>query len=268
MKTPIATTALAVLTILPVGLGPLSGCADLIPAAAQPCPCSAGFVCCDTGLCSQKESACGDTSAILFALVKGEWVGYLEHYAFLSGSDAIRISLEMSEAGVASGKVVFGSAAPPPAAQRGDIFWPALSLDQFTATGNGVLEGATYSTRDLRWEQRRLRFTIAHDEPWEPFCAAQPTFAVADAPGGYQCLPQRVHWAEIDQCDLAESHEPLDCRAAYMCDFGRCVCTADGCHAGSYGYTFDLALEGEFGDGSTSMKSDWDGITNIRLERI
>jgi hypothetical protein len=269
MKTHLATTALAALTTLSAGFGPLSGCADPISAAAQPCPCAVGYICCDTGLCSPDQSSCEDTSATLFGLVKGQWVGYLENYSFLSGSDAIRISLEASDNGVASGKVVFGSAPPPPAAQPGDTFWPAVSQADLTAIGPDVLEGATYSARDLRWEQRRLRFTIVRNEPWEPFCAVQPTFPVADAPGGYQCLPERVIWSEVDRCTLQDSREPVDCRVASVCDSGSCVCTADGCHAAAaLGYTFDLALEGDFGNGSTSMKRHWDGVTNIRLERI
>jgi hypothetical protein len=243
-----------------------SGCGAPVDADLKGCPCAAGYVCCDTGVCAADEQACAGSDAALFGLFKGDWEGYLENFQFRSGSDALSLSLSVSEAGVPSAQVVLGAGTPPPAPRATDAFWPPVASDgELTALLTPALEGVTYTAENLRWEQQRLRFTINPFEPWQRFCELQPIFPVA---GGYQCLPERVSGDANGGCRLADSGEEVDCRRASLCDAGPgavCACTAAECHADSIRtIAFDLALRQGAGDGTTSIGNT---LVNVRLRR-
>jgi hypothetical protein len=256
--------------LLAVALATLPGCANRIDEQLKSCPCATGYFCCDTGYCAPDQTSCESTSNALFEMNRGEWVGHLENFSFASGSDAIRISVALSDDHQASARIVFGNETPPADPQITDVFWPpTLSSDALVQSMTSALEGVTYTAHDLRWEQRRLRFAVVGPEAWEPYCQLQTSFPVPEPAGTYRCVPSIILYDSEDTCHLEGSTAPLDCRRALMCQStpGICACDATGCHAQSWESWFDIALRGDRGDGSTNISEFREPVANVRLRR-
>jgi hypothetical protein len=245
-----------------------AGCADEKPLAAQPCPCSDGHVCCASGLCAPEANSCQATERILSALAAGSWNGYMENFTELpSGSDSITLEIAPGPDGAASGWVTFGTGTPPPPATDGERGYPpghTLGLGGGSAFPL-VVEGFRYPLREARWQDRRLRFSVATRELWNDWCKLQKSFPADDRNEVFACIPNNgFSWGE--QCKVGDV--PIDCGKLALCMFGRGVCSCDaaGCQSdmSSFRLMFDVALDGTSGMGSGSV-AGFSQFHNVRL---
>ena len=207
----------------------------------------------------------------------GTWNGYVEAFAFRSGSDRIRFVIEEHDetAGAVAGSVVLGQGTPPPPATDPDVgYLVGTGCDGSLET---VYEGAVYTLLDGRLEERRFRSGYDPYDLWTGWCELQTPRSFG-TPGdmGYACLP---NWgggstgcgSPDPECYLNNPDtgipEIVDCGKMTLCNHEMvCVCTADGCtvSSGRGRTSFDIALDGEFADGTVT--GDW-GTHNVRLER-
>jgi hypothetical protein len=253
-------------TILALGAALSAGCADEKPLAAQPCPCADGHVCCASGLCAAEANSCQSTERVLSALVAGSWTGYLENFSELpSGSDSVTIELQPGPDGAAIGWVSFGAGAPPPPATDGERGYPPDHSLGFGSNPPLVVEGIRYTVREARWQDRRLRFSVATREVWNDWCKLQKSFPLDARNEEFACIPNDgFTWG--DQCKVGDV--PIDCGKLGLCMLGRSVCQCDaaGCQfdTSSARVQFDLALDGNSGMGSGSV-AGFSQFHNVRL---
>lgn len=255
---------------LVVAAAALPACADRIATETQACPCATGNFCCASGVCASDEVGCGDATLALATENAGTWAGYLENTALPSGSDAIRVSLNVVGAEV-SGELVLGTAPPPPVpteavypsnfAPGGWVLDPSL-LDPVR-----YVEGFVYHARDIAWESRRLKFTVDLAEAWQATCALYQPITVAGetfiCPGGYG-------FSAEGGCNLANGmpNTEFDCKYLAPCEPGsQCHCDATTCTPAGGTISVDVALRGDLGDGSLIGIAPSGGATNLRLMR-
>jgi hypothetical protein len=255
----------------------LSACAEKIPTETKPCPCADGDVCCDSGVCAADEAACGAATFALSKSIEGDWVGYFEN--FLGGDDAVAIQLAVAGDGALSGRLVMGTATPPPPATDPDVQWPDPNPGTYAPSYDPVL-GFAYTLRDIRWEEKRLRFGYAMWEPWDPWCRLQQPVSLDGS--YYECAPngQNSDLLSTQNGTCINSNAPsipYRCFKTFYCDSSRvCTCDANGCVADTEKCTpqrcaaddgtFDLVIRGDIADGTAMLAFD-DRNYNIRLTR-
>jgi hypothetical protein len=199
----------------------------------------------------------------------GTWAGYLENTALPSGSDAIRVSLNVAGAEV-TGELVLGTAPPPPVPT--EAVYPSnlvpFGLDGHSLSPVRYVEGFVYHARDLAWESRRLKFTVDLAEAWQATCALYQPITVAGetfiCPGGYG------YSSDTGLCDLANGmpNTEFDCKYLAPCEpESQCHCDATTCTPAGGTISVDVALRGDLGDGSLIGIAPSNAATNLRLMR-
>ncbi|HEX2660710.1 MAG TPA: hypothetical protein VHU40_20660 [Polyangia bacterium] len=248
----------------------VAGCADNVTTAVRPCPCADGNVCCSSGVCAADQSACGAATAALSAQSSGDWVGYIENLTvpFMSGSDAIKVSLRVQSDGQLAGSVVLGSGTPPAPATDPNVGWPA-GHSFFSQQLLFLVEGHAYDLESPKWEALRLRGIFSTTEPWGPWCHLQTSIMSAGNPGHYGCVPNFGSTSTDEgTCYLSsDPPQPINCDKLTLCrELWTCDCSADGCtNAPSNDNSIDIALDGNHGDGTISLA--FSGPHNVRLQR-
>lgn len=267
-------------------------CAKDVPTNAQPCPCAAGFVCCQSGICAQGQDACDDATSALSAHAVGRWIGHIENYTGLaSGADALTLSFSVADDGTLQGTAKFGDAVPPAPATDPNVAWPpGITKDRAMNLGSNpmAIEGFSYRASGIKWEARRLKFDISFNDPWTPWCELQTSYVAGTShassgdDGGttsttrWSCAPGA--WSNVDGT-TCQSSDPLltaPCAKFALCaTVVPCTCSSTSCKAatpstvpsdrpGPVVASFDIALEGDSGDGSFALNG---GMNNIRLTR-
>jgi hypothetical protein len=175
------------------------------------------------------------------AAFSGSWDGYAEGYAFVDGSDRLRLTLDANgngtlEVGASAARVV------PPATSGYDLF----------GSGLGYLNpGFGYSIEDASVESDRLKASVEPTSYFAAYCEQLTPVATSTAwsPTGFSCRPGRTLMtteatATMEPtCSLADivpdPSAPLgqsygnvvaiDC-GLVGCN-GYCTCDAAGCRA-------------------------------------
>ena len=195
-----ATRLISILSSV-VGLAVPSACASHVPSGIAYCPCAAGNVCCESGVCAVEKDACAAATVALSQSAQGVWAGYFEN--FKTEDDALRIAIAVASDGKLSGEIVVGTGPPPPPATNPDIAWPspiaapmAGPYDSWSPPvspwnfpePSPLMPGFVYHAENIRWEGQRLKFTYSTYEPWHPWCELQQSFSRPD--GTFSCVPE------------------------------------------------------------------------------
>jgi hypothetical protein len=262
--------------VVPLAALPFAGCVDTRPEASTPCPCASGNVCCASGVCASDGDSCGEATLALAAENAGTWTGYLENYNLPSGSDALKIALDVS-GGVVSGTFVMGTVAPPPPPTDITTPWPPgsppivtfadVTASNFPIPDQGIVEGFAYEARDIAWENLRLKFKVALGDAWRPLCdlyAANP-ITVAGQP---VVCPTSWGWERGVGCTVGQTvlsdadcqHVLIACTSTFQ---PRCVCSETTCTPFAGDLSVDVALHDHRGDGSVAGPIE----ANVRLTR-
>jgi hypothetical protein len=253
-----------------------AACVDHVDAQIKSCPCATGYVCCESGVCAADSSRCDAATSALSASVEGSWSGYIENFdPRPEAPDSLRITLSVAPDGMLSGHIAFGGNAPPPPTDPA-VMWPPnydIWLDP------SFLPGTSYGARDIKWQSRRLKFSVDLYEGWQPWCVLQQSYPV---PGDDGSMPAGVtagdrYWCNEamladynpnapDSCAIQLSPgvtKPVDCGKFRICSM-TCQCDAAGCHAKpELTNAFDIAFDGATGEGSMFLGQSY----NVRLTR-
>jgi hypothetical protein len=247
------------------GVAGFSGCADPIAPAIRSCPCAAGNVCCESGVCAANQASCAQATRALSESVAGVWTGYIENFQAINSDDSIKISMSVDASGMLSGQVTIGQQSPPAPATDPSIPWPP-SLQNVDPTRDSssayipptYVAGFAYSARSIAWESQRLKFMIPKHEPWQPWCGLQTSFMVDNehfscAPAGGDILFKTVtdesgtiilgldggpvRDAQGNCMAATTPPTPVNCEIAQvLCSpVAGCVCTSTGCNCGGLG---------------------------------
>jgi len=195
------------------------------------------------------------------------WSGYVESYAFASGSDAVRIVFDApTGAGSQTGTVYFGMGVPPPPATDPSVGYPPGVL--VDSPYSYVAEGFGYRFRDAIVSASRVQIQVELGSLWAEWCSLQAPIDRGD--GMYGCLPNTGFGAGPAGCwypdPMTGEDVPVDCGRLRLCGgFGNaCSCTATECTAASGGrVTFDFHVTGNDGTGTIEIG----GAHNVYLTR-
>jgi hypothetical protein len=253
-----------------------AACVDHVDAEIKSCPCASGYVCCESGVCAVDSFQCDAATSALSASVEGTWSGYIENFERRPDApDALRIMLTVAADGTLSSQVTFGGSAPPSPTDRAQL-WPP-NYDFFLDPN--FLPGTSYRARDIKWQSRRLKFSVDLYEGWQPWCALQQSYPVPGDDGSTPAgvTPGDRYWCneamladnnpdEAGHCAIQLSPgvtQPIDCGKYFMCSM-TCQCEAGGCHAKpELTNAFDIAFDGATAEGSISFGMNY----NVRLTR-
>ncbi len=198
------------------------------------------------------------------------WTGWVENYAFESGSDAITFSFASDPDGRIAGQVVLGSGTPPPPATDPNSGYPD---DQ--AKGPTTIEGFPYTMFEGSITSNRIRFTFRPWEPWAGWCALQTPPSDVNS-GNTRCLREGNGLLDPtnDLCLLYPSDQKfdapvkVDCGVFFLCQSAVCFCSPAGCRLrvpedvaipSSRDYvpmvSFDMAYSGNLATGSMGSQS-------------
>jgi hypothetical protein len=244
------------------------GCADHVQSAVVACPCDTG-VCCASGVCAADDNACTQATQALSTQSAGHWTGYVEDFTFPSGSDALDVTLRVSDDGSLSGEVIFGAHTVPAPPTDGTVGWPP--------DGN-LFEGFVHELTDVRWSALRLQINVASGQPLGPWCRLQQSYRLAPDFDIWRCGPNVPSGRGPEGCHLDYPSGPVfvDCGWMELCvGSSGCGCTESGCDANPSETitSMDIALRGNEGDGSTSGPLPAGGTSlprsnyNVRLIR-
>jgi hypothetical protein len=182
------------------------------------------------------------------------WDGYVEMYAFASGSNRIRIRFDRDGT---SGVVIFGEGTPPPPATNANVGYPPGDWYTTTRWEELVLEGVEY-----RFD--RATNTLTHvvvapdmDQIWATWCGLQiPIFAAQPPlPDWIGILPpfERIQTGD-GTCAYTDRRTgdrvAIDCARLLLAAPSPCDCTPDGCFV-HHGWEFmiDFQVSGDQGTG-------------------
>lgn len=256
--------------LLLTGAGLVPACADKVASETKGCPCATGNVCCSSGVCAASEAGCPAATLALAEESAGTWTGYFENFNLRSGADSIRITLAVAGHDV-SGQVRMGSenlepdTLEPPTAVPGSD--GGFFVDAIGGRGFEVREGFHYPATDIRWESRRLKFTIPLGAAWKARCDAQQPVTFE---GQTFYCPGNFEFSSFGGCTLGVGNGsttvPIDCHLLLGCFLDHCGCNETTCTPNGGDATIDVALRDGIGDGSIG------GIDvspiNIRLTRL
>lgn len=192
-------------------------------------------------------------------MLEGRWSGDLVSGHLPSGSTALVLELDRAIAGEeAAGTIVFGEGDAPAAPTDPDIGWPA-GIDPLMG-GVPVADGFVYRVIDGSRVEDRVRLEIAITELWEPWCALQTPFALAEGTTEAMCLPNREWTTSPFECRLEAGAmspaERVDCFKLTLCRRVRvCACTdPGGCVPSDRNLTMriELSFDGDAASGTIS----------------
>lgn len=270
---------------------------DLCAATASSCPAeqpagtdgAAGATTATAGA-TGTDSSCASAEAGLPTLpdpayaiqpaLLGTWVGYFENFTFPSMSDAIRLSFTQNPDGTGKVSVVLGVGTPPAPPTNPTDTWPPDWLSPGGASGaagaggeppqSPYIEGFAYDAHDVKWSAERVKFVINIDEPWQPWCQLQTSYAVD---GAYRCIPGlegggAAPGGGFEPANFVGScvavggdtpgEQPVSCMQAYACGSGSlCACDCTGCGA-NVGATasFDITFAGSMAAGNVTIGTE------------
>ena len=162
--------------------------------------------------------------------VVGDWTGYFQAFTLPSGSDAIALKMGQNAGGANEIRLVVGAGPPPAPPTDAAAVWPTGSS---TMTPNlGLIEGISYIAHLVRWDGRRLRFSVNSNAPWQPWCALQTSYPLGSGhydctPGTYGCTIQLSGEGECHALDgSGATFSPFQsdaCRPHCACDAAECI---------------------------------------------
>lgn len=188
---------------------------------------------------------------------RGTWSGYVENFSFISGTDDLRLTIDVDASGDISGTVTLGGASAPPPATTPAVGWPA-GYAYGTHAGLEYAEGYAYRTSAVRWQSLRLRTQLATNEAWNDWCVMQTPYRVPQD-NTYFCVSLQSSVTLSPPCQtLGDAGAPntiVDCGKLGLCVLEGCTCTSSGCAATELGANVfvDVALNGDKGDGSIRL---------------
>jgi hypothetical protein len=147
----------------------------------------------DTGVPGTGGAATGRDGSLGSPTV-GEWDGYTENFHFISGSDAVKLTLDSFTPGHVSGHIVLGSGPDT----QGSLDPYQYYGRRVPADGFQLVEGYRNTIANVTLEGERLQFDILSTEPWQAWCAAQPSLARTMNPG-YSCYPDTSRTYDFSQ---------------------------------------------------------------------
>lgn len=208
----------------------------------------------------------GDTPAALPAGAAGNWTGYFQGSSPLGTSDAVKFSIRQRSDGSGEILVTMGTAVPPPPATSATDYYPPGLMMATPISSPWLIDGFTYLAHEVKWQGSRLQMSIPLAQPWESWCALQPTYAVVDAPGRYNCIPginsrSSSMFGCFAEDDQGRKETPISCAEMAMCSISYCTCDSCGCAASTASTAgFDVTLDGD------TITGVGDGH-NVRLTR-
>ncbi|MGD0679830.1 MAG: hypothetical protein ABSC94_30970 [Polyangiaceae bacterium] len=147
-----------------------------------------------------------DAGASLSPLL-GVWSGYVENYAFPSGSDALLLTFTTQADGTIAGTLTFGQeSAPAPPVDPTVGYWPngaaPAGLWPGEPYGNiePVAEGFSYTVESVQFDGSRLRFSVNPIEEYKPWCELQTSYSDPTQPCSYNCAPN-AGWVPLGLAD-------------------------------------------------------------------
>jgi hypothetical protein len=262
-------------------------------------------VCLGVGCSSDGDVNVGDGTPVNIDKSKleayaGSWDGYVEAYTFPSGTDRVRVVLDVNGNGHL--QVGDGALAPPPADP--DVSYPDALRAYYTqhppmeSPFPNLWDGLDYPVAGARTESERIRFSIdpVAAPGFKQWCELQTSIAyVADVnPTYYTSCPHMGHYQTETGCtyspDMGQTELPVDCGRLVLCS--ACACTESSCTIssaplmvdnvvvaqaylplGTYSMPLDAALSDDGHDlVGTFMVHDPTGLTEfvartIRLKR-
>jgi hypothetical protein len=198
------------------------------------------------------------------------WEGYIESYAFPSGSDHVRVVFDSASGdGARTGVVIFGAGTPPPPATDPNVGYPpGVSMpDRFGSPS--ISEGFEYPIVDGSVTGARVQLTVRLGSLWERWCELQTPIPQTASGTWFSCLPNTGGGYGPSGCYYNDPTSgdpvPVDCGKYALCSMWMvCDCEPAGCVAGSVGeIAFDFHVVGDAGDGSVTIRD----LHNVHLTR-
>src|SRR6185369_7691200 len=222
-------------------IGSLSGCSQDLERA--PCPCLAGWECCAARkICVRAGETCrsdpsdndADKTDVsldrnLLSSYVGNWDGYVEGYAFPTGSPRLRVTLDES----GSGTVFIGDRQPLPLPTNPDVGYPETAFEGDPSLQRGLFEGILYPIQSAHTLDDQLHFFVDAHAAFSTWCTLQ----TPDPADGYLCVPvlKATYSTNGTFCSYEIPPSPpvqVDCNKLTLCvRWHVCVCDADACKA-------------------------------------
>jgi hypothetical protein len=202
--------------------------------------------------------------------ILGKWDGYIENQTWVSGSDAVHVTITNANDTLVCGTVVLGDGPPPapivdrhPAYPDDGRFAPSNLPTRWDDQGTLVpfAEDFVLTLANSKVAPPRIQFGANWVLPWKDWCELQPP--VPSIPYQYQCDIR-------DDAPCTDPATGMRCGRELLCT-EVCVCTADKCSAGERRddtlpcnwLDFDLRFEGSAANGS--MKLGCTSVNNVHL---
>jgi hypothetical protein len=217
------------------------------------------------------------------ATLVGSWKGYAELAQLGDGSDVMKLVVTQNADGSYAGAMVFGNQPPPPPPDPNVGYLPGVSLEDASAGVSSEQFGSTgfvYTASDLTFDGVRVRFSVNYYDLWKTWCAAQtmiyevqatdagtvvlpgdycapplmgwltltttpaPTFTVSDSTGA----PMQVDGVKEILCGAVSSNNLFQEIPSHVC-----LCSPTACLVTDRPNAFDMQLNGDRIDGSSSF---------------
>jgi hypothetical protein len=183
---------------------------------------------------------------------------------------SLRITLQIASAGPAENPhstIVFGANAPVPPVEPAHEYPRGINEEEATCLTYGVLEGFPYTLRDGHIDANgRFDFRVAATEPFDSWCAQQPSLPFHFATTGYTCLPYGL---PRDHALCSSDPECAMSLTKYTLCQNACACVEEGCRANlNRAHRFDLQISGEMIHGVVSRVSSYHGPVDVILRKV
>jgi hypothetical protein len=200
------------------------------------------------------------------------WDGYTEAYAFASGSDRVRLSLDEN----GQGYLEVGDAPLLEPPTDPDIAYPGSEngVARNSSIG-GIVEGFRYSVLGAAVNERRIRFGVWGHELYADWCELQTPVASHSGAADYNCVDESLSGGSRDGVcyQNTESGEvSIDCGKLRLCSSYVCICDAEQCTGTTpalgqmTGTQLDGALEQDGNELVGTLMIDGNRV-NLRLTR-
>ena len=221
------------------------------------------YVLTDAGAFPSRACPPAQTDAGMPSSAVAVWDGYMEN-PLLSGADAVKIVLQETSAGVLSGSVTFGTAAPPAPVTNSEECYPSdLAWSGMVGMypSERPVEGVLYPIVEATSSDIRLKVSVYPLFPWTDWCACQVPIP-ASPEGGWGCLPSLGSSQEVGGPCYVNDWETgfkqeVPCCKLFLCLHPvYCECTASGCAISTvFPWVFDLSVDGDRADGTVPFGS-------------
>ncbi len=218
-------------------------------------------------------TSCNDTFPFL-----GTWEGDILDFYF-DPTEALKLELSEDTSGVITGKVTWGSGAPPPAPQGADIpyppgYWEQQNGMHFTTAAPDPWPGFAYTIVRGAGCDTTFRFGVSTSELWQDWCALQTP--IDSGSFGWGCtLLGGSGSSDGTSCTIygpngSQTYPLWKCEAcgSFGGGGGVCSCDQNGCFASTtVTETFDLAYSVSGGTEILSGPDPNCGDCTVRLAR-